>query len=84
MSLWREGSSPSLGTTYNYKKKMEKNLQKVKALQDESGHWYVIPIELVEEFYKFIEDENNYDSKWDKYMTGGDLNCIQLWAEIEE
>lgn len=62
-------------------------MQKVKAIQDESGHWYVIPNDLVNDFY---DDEENksmiysgeFDNKWGKYMTGGDLNLIQLYAEM--
>ena len=61
---------------------------KVKAIQDESGHWYVIPNELVSEFYKDEKNENFVDSggfyyKYTKYMTGGDLNNNQLYAEID-
>lgn len=62
-------------------------MKAVKATQDESGHWYVIPNELYDEF---IQDEQNedmidngwFDDKWGKYRTGGDLNLIQLYAEI--
>jgi hypothetical protein len=66
---------------------MEKKMQKVKAVQDDSCHWYVIPIDAVRQFF---QDENNedivdsgeFDSRWGKYRTGGDLNNTQLWAEI--
>lgn len=60
-------------------------MQKVKATKDDSGHWYVIPNDLYEEF---CLDERNeemiytgeWDEKWGKYMTGGGLNLIQLYA----
>ena len=60
---------------------------KVKAIQDESGHWYVIPNNLLSEFRKdelneSMIDSGKFDDKWGKYMTGGDLNLIQLYAEI--
>lgn len=62
-------------------------MTKVKAVQDESGHWYIIPNDLVDDFYKDSEDESlidsgKFDDKWSKYMTGGDLNLVQLYAEI--
>ena len=62
-------------------------LQKVKAITDESGHWYVIPENLLPSFRMDEQDESMIDSgqfaaKWSKYMTGGDLNLVQLWAEL--
>ncbi len=65
----------------------KKTLQKVVATRDDSGHWYVIPAEMIDDFRLDEENEDMVDSgefgnKWGKYMTGGDLNNIQLWAEI--
>ena len=62
-------------------------MEKVKAIQDESGHWYVIPNDLLDEFAEDEENESmvdsgKFDEKWDKYRTGGDLNLVQLWAEM--
>ena len=62
-------------------------MKKVKVVQDESGHWYVIPNDLLDEF---LDDEENesmvssgkFDNKWGKYRTGGDLNLVQLWTEV--
>ena len=72
---------------------MGATLQKVKAVQDESGHWYVIPDEMFEEFDRLLERscfedegaeeaENEFCGKFDKYRTGGDLNNVQLFAEL--
>lgn len=66
---------------------MGKTFQKVKALRDESGHWYVIPIDKYKEFGQYEENEEmcdsgRFDDKWGKYRTGGDLNLVQIWAEI--
>jgi hypothetical protein len=66
---------------------MSTTLQKVKVVQDESGHWYVLPNELLDSFYneegneEFV-DSGGFDDKYGKYMTGGALNLIQLFAEI--
>jgi hypothetical protein len=30
-----------------------------------------------------MTDSGEFDRKWGQYMTGGDLNLIQLWAEID-
>lgn len=64
-------------------------MNKIKAVKDESGHWYLIPNELLEEFRKEEQDENfvdsgNFDNKYGKYRTGGDLNLIQLYIKEEE
>jgi hypothetical protein len=63
-------------------------MKKVKAVRDDSGHWYVIPNELcIIEFFKDLNNEDmvdsgQFDEKYGKYMTGGDLNLVQLYAEI--
>lgn len=65
-------------------------LQKVVAIQDGDSNWHVIPKELTDEFYKLDQEAGgeNYDKqeefmdKFGKYRTGGDLNNIQLYAEI--
>ena len=60
---------------------------KVKATQDENGHWYVLPNEVVDDFDKDGQNEDfvdsgDFDNKYNKYRTGGDLNNIQLYANI--
>lgn len=62
-------------------------MRKVYAVQDDDCHWYVIPFEMKDEFQSDLEglsDENIYEweDKYSQYMTGGDLNLIQLYAEI--
>lgn len=71
---------------------MEHNakLKKVAAVQDDSGHWYVIPADMKEEFHQLLEKvtDEDYDAqdafneKFSGYRTGGDLNLVQLYAEI--
>lgn len=62
------------------------NLKRVLALKDDSGHWYVIPVEMREEFYSLLEGgektEDDFIEKFSDYMTGGDLNLVELFAEI--
>ena len=63
-------------------------MQKVKAITDSDGHWYIIPNEL---YHTFLEDKQNedfidnggFDAKYGQYMTGGDLNIIQLYKKPE-
>jgi hypothetical protein len=62
-------------------------MQKVKAVKDDSGHWYVMPNEVCIDFFKDLDNEDmvdsgEFDEKYGKYMTGGDLNLVQLYAEI--
>lgn len=56
----------------------------VKAEQDNDGHWYVIPNKISDEFNKDLEDmdDDDFDDKYGKCRTGGDLNLIQLYAYI--
>lgn len=61
-------------------------MKKVKAIRDEDGHWYIIPNELVDSFNKELYNEDFVDSggfgdKYGQYMTGGDLNNVQLYVE---
>jgi len=65
----------------------ENNLKKVKAVKDDDGHWYVIPNDMLSEFYKELEntefvDSGEFDNKYGNYRTGGDLNNVQLFADI--
>ena len=61
-------------------------LQKVAAVQDGDGHWYVIPFDSVMVFYQLLdggeEKEAEFMKNFNDYLTGGDLNLIQLYAEV--
>jgi len=62
-------------------------IQKVKVTRDESGHWYVLPDGIYDEFVKDEENEDmidsgEFDDKYEKYRTGGGINLVQLYAEI--
>lgn len=73
-------------------------IQKVYAAQDSSGHWYVIPLDLKTEFFNEPQEPSDWENdeimddyykeleawegKFSGYSTGGDLNLVQLYAEI--
>ena len=62
-------------------------IEKVKAVQDNDSHWYIIPNYLMEEFESDLLNENleesgEFGEKYDQYRIHGDLNTIQLYAEI--
>jgi len=71
------------------------DLKKVFA-REVDGDWYVVPIELKEEFHALvISIENNdgdedylnaleyqFDRTFGEYATGGDINLIELYARI--
>lgn len=73
-----------------------KNLTPVKAVRDDSAHWYVIPADRLEEFRHlsgvgsneaFTDSEKDelermFDEKFSQYRTNGDLNNKQLYAEL--
>lgn len=62
-------------------------LKKVKAVQDSDCHWYVIPAEMLDEFYKLLEGnestEDEFIDKFEKFRTGGDLNLVTLYAYLD-
>ncbi len=62
---------------------------RVSIVQDDSSHWYVIPYELEDDFYKTDPDIDADDEQWEeftvkysKYMVGGDINSVPLFANI--
>lgn len=64
---------------------------KAKALQDESGHWYVVPNEEEDLFHKLQDDmsegdmhgiEQMFEETFGGYRTNGDLNNKQLYVRI--
>lgn len=68
-------------------------LTAVVAVQDDSSHWYVIPKHLEEEFSELLnisigegqeaeQAETEFIEKFSGYMTNGDVNNVQLYAEI--
>ena len=64
-------------------------LVKVKVVQDGDCHWYIIPAELEDHFNSLLsfseneEDWEVFEKVFDKYRTGGDLNNVELYANIE-
>jgi len=57
----------------------------VRAVKDDSDHWYLVPNEEVELFYKEVSDEEmvdsgDFDNLWSIYRVGGDLNLVQLYV----
>jgi hypothetical protein len=69
-------------------KKLDGLLQPVKAVQGESGDWFIIPLRLADEFNEDLQDDDfiesgDFDEKYVEYLTNGDLNNIQLYAEIK-
>jgi hypothetical protein len=66
-------------------------LSRVKIVQDCSDNLYIIPLELLDEFYEEdleclerddYEIQCDFVKKWAKYNTNGDMNSIQLYSLI--
>lgn len=58
----------------------------VKAVSDDSGHWYIIPLSFVKDFHQDLSnddmvDSGGFDDKYRQYRTGGDLNLTQLYIK---
>lgn len=71
---------------------MKNNYKPVVCKQDETGDWYIIPNELLDSFNAYFingDMENDYElqdefeEKFGKYRTGGDLNLKQLYIKNE-
>lgn len=64
------------------------NLKKVKVLRDNDSHWFVVPEDVAGQFYSMLrdceasDDYEPFEVTFGKYRTGGDLNLVQLYAEI--
>ena len=63
----------------------ECGLQPVKCVQDNDGHWYVIPNYKLEAFNRDLENEimaelGHFDEAYGIYRTGGDLNLLLLFT----
>ena len=61
------------------------NLKPAVAIQDDAGHWYVIPAEMENDFYDELTKTewlgiNQFKKKYGKYATGGSPNSVQLYA----
>lgn len=68
---------------------------RVYPVQDNDGHWYILPHYKAETFLNYLEklssiseeDEEYWDIleffeiNFNQYATGGDLNLIPLYAE---
>jgi len=57
--------------------------------QDDCGHWYVVPKELETQWSSDIwndtmADSGEFDEKYGRFRTGGDINLVQLFKEVEE
>jgi hypothetical protein len=59
--------------------------------RDNDGHWYVIPVQLADEFTRLLEQSGEHNlgcyeaqqkfiEKFNQYSTGGDLNNTQLYV----
>lgn len=62
-------------------------MKRVYAVQDDECHWYVIPYEMKDEFHSDLDglsDDNIYEweDKYEQYRTCGDLNLVELYANI--
>lgn len=53
-----------------------------RVVQDEDGHWYVIPYKMKDEFDFLLEsNEDDFIEVFDSYRTGGDLNLVELYGK---
>lgn len=57
----------------------------VKALQDNDGHWYLVPVHKASQFHSMLrdaeetDDYEGFEDTYGEYATNGDLNLVQLY-----
>lgn len=61
------------------------DLHAVKCVQDNDGHWYIIPNHMLMAFNRDLENDvmielGHFDETYGVYRTGGDLNLQQLYT----
>lgn len=65
---------------------MTNDMTAVKALKDNDGHWYLVPNEKASQFHSMLrdaeesEDYEGFEDTYGEFMTGGDLNLVQLFV----
>lgn len=62
-------------------------MQPVKVVSDDDGHWYVIPNMMLPFFLADLQNDKlvesgEFSARYGRYATGGDINLVQLHAEI--
>lgn len=56
-------------------------IYEVVPIQDNDGHWYVIPASMRKEFDHLLDtDENKFIDTFEKYMTGGGLSNFKFYT----
>ena len=63
-------------------------IEQVKVVSDDNGHWYVIPNSLIDDFEKDLLNEElcksgEFSEKYELYATGDCINNVQLFAEVK-
>lgn len=59
------------------------NIKRVVIKQDESGHWYVIPADMLDKFAELLETNGNeFENIFGEYRTGG-INNVELFAQVD-
>lgn len=69
-------------------------MKRVYCVQDGASHWYVIPYDMKEDFLSLLWDLESevydydlfqeFNDKYGKYHTGGDLNLIPLYIDEDQ
>jgi predicted HAD superfamily Cof-like phosphohydrolase len=72
---------------YMNKQLVNTGLTPVHVTSDNEGHKYVIPAEMAEEFSRLLDGgestEDEFIERFSQYMTGGDINQVQLYMKVE-
>lgn len=61
--------------------KPKNTLRQIALVQDDSSHWYCIPVELGDKFDKLLEEDlDKFEEEFNSYRTGGGISHIKLYT----
>jgi hypothetical protein len=66
----------------------DKTLKEARIMEDGDGHYYIIPVELVEDFESDLDNANATDEysyfieKYGDYMQESHISTIVIYAEL--
>ncbi len=66
----------------------DKTLKEARIMEDDDGHYYILPVELAKDFDSDLDKANATDEysyfieKYGDYMQGSHISTIVIYAEL--
>lgn len=64
-------------------------IQRIAIVTDNDGHDYIIPYEMLEQFYEdlergYFDEYEEFNRIYSKYMLGGDINRKEIFMDLNK